>query len=287
MMYVFHRSYVRMTIPSRLSCSPRSTNASTACAIFRLYSLGVDLHRSLVIHFNLRVIADGADHLVTACDDLVPVFQTAQYFYVRCACDTGLHLTEHGRLSSIHHEHTLDLFFARLLRCRTKFHRLHIGALRLGFQIALLTDGQGLNRDRQHIAPRSGGYFSRARQPGPHFVGRIIESHHHLEILSFLARYRALRSRETRRSHDGRVADLDHVAFEGSVRNGVDRDIGHLVQLDVYDIGLIHFHFGGDQRHVGDGHDHRARQIGQAWNHGLTHAHWQVGHYAVKRRVRI
>src|SRR5437879_2159774 len=287
MMYVFHRSYVRMTIPSRLSCSPRSTNASTACAILRLYSLSVDLHWSLVIHLHLRVIADGADHLVTSRDDLVPVFQTAQYLDVRCAGDARLHLAEYSALSTIHYEYALDLFFARLLRRRVEFHGLHISTFRLDFQIAFLPDGQGLNGNGEHIAPSSGCYFRRTRQPGPHFFGRIIERHHHLEILRFLAGYRALRSRETGRPDDGRVADLDHVALECAVRNGIDSDIGHLIQLHVNDVGLIHFHFGGDQRHVGYGHDHRARQIGQARNHGLTHAHRQIGHHTVERRVRI
>ena len=122
-------------------------------------------------------------------------------------------------------------------------------------------------------------------RPGPDLVGRIVHGDHDFEILGFLAGNGALRGRHAGGAQDGGIADLGHVAFESLVGNGVDGDVRRLAQLDVDDIGFIHLHFGGDQRHIGDGHDDAALGILNAGHHGFAHAHGQVGHHAIERRV--
>ena len=67
----------------------------------------------------------------------------------------------------------------------------------------------------------------------------------------------------------------------------VDGDVGRLVELDVDDIGLIHLDFGGDQRHVGDGHDEACGRVLNARHHGFADAHRQIGHHAVERADRV
>src|ERR1019366_3434313 len=81
---------------------------------------------------------------------------------------------------------------------------------------------------------------------------------------------------------DGRVADLGHVTLERLVGNGVDGDVGNLIELHVDDICLIHFDFRGDQRHVGDGHHEARGGTLYAGHHGFADAHGQVGDHAIQ-----
>ena len=66
--------------------------------------------------------------------------------------------------------------------------------------------------------------------------------------------------------------------------DGVDGDLGRLVEFHVDDIGLIHLHLGGDQGHVRNRHDQRACLILKTGNHGLAGPHRQVRHHAFNRR---
>ena len=60
-----------------------------------------------------------------------------------------------------------------------------------------------------------------------------------------------------------------------------------LVQAHVHDVGLVHFHFGRDHRHVRDGHDGAGRRVLHARHHGLAGANRQIGHDAVDGRSDV
>src|SRR5215831_11477639 len=149
MTYVFQMSYVRMTMPSRLSCSPRWSASFSATAAMDLRSRFLSLLRrgGLVVDLHLRVVLDGADHLIGAGDDLVAVLQAAEDFDIGCAGNAGFHLTELRFLSG-NHEHALNLFLLRLFsgRIGLDLSRSAFRAGGFGFEVAPLPDGQRLNR---------------------------------------------------------------------------------------------------------------------------------------------
>src|SRR5579862_4724174 len=106
MTYVLRRSQVRMIIPSRFSAAPRSTLSRTAaCAIFLI---GDDDRRRPVIDLDARPVADGANHLVTAGDDLLVFVEAAQNLDIGRSRNPGIHLAEF-RAPVADHEHALQL----------------------------------------------------------------------------------------------------------------------------------------------------------------------------------
>src|SRR5262245_38153732 len=131
MTYVFHRSNVRMTIPSRLSCSPRAISSlSATAATMRILPLNLQLSvfefqpktvsrqsrrlilrllpRTLIIHLYLGFVADGADDLVASGYDLVIFLQSAGDLDVGGSGDAGLHLAKRD-FASGNDKHALDL----------------------------------------------------------------------------------------------------------------------------------------------------------------------------------
>src|SRR5260370_14925341 len=113
MMYVFQRSYVRMTMPSRFSCSPRLTASVSACAIYCSCHLPFNLRRS-VAHFNPGLVSQRTDHFEATRHDLVAIVQSAQNLDVGRSGHAGLHPADH-RLLSAYHEHPLTLFLEPLV----------------------------------------------------------------------------------------------------------------------------------------------------------------------------
>src|SRR5579862_1536202 len=141
-----------MTMPSRFSCSPRSSSSLSATAAMLAFH-----HWILIIHLHLRLIANRADHLVTAGDDLVAIPQAAGHFDIGGAGDTGLDFSEYG-LAARNDEYSLELFLERLLSCRIGA-RGGLGAAVLGLhvQVAALPDGERLDGNREHVLPRGRG----------------------------------------------------------------------------------------------------------------------------------
>ena len=88
-------------------------------------------------------------------------------------------------------------------------------------------------------------------------------------------------------AEDGGVADFDDVAFEGATGHGVDGDVGDLIEFNVDDVGFVHFDFGGDDGHVGDGHDERRRGILNAGDDGFADADGEVSDDAVDGGDRL
>ena len=74
------------------------------------------------------------------------------------------------------------------------------------------------------------------------------------------------------------------MALEDFAGKGVDGDVGGLADLDVDDVGFVHLDFGGDDAHVGEGHQRGAFGVLDADDHGLAFANGHVGDDAVKGR---
>src|SRR5260370_9629391 len=175
---------MRITIPSRFNCSPRVAASLTACAIPfpPVCSLSFRFRRG-IIYFDLGLVAQRADYLEAAGDDLVAFIQTTQDLDIDCAGDPGLHFPK-NRFLDVDDEYSLNLFLESLgLVGRRRRRALGIG---IGLQVALLPYGQSLNGRSKHVPPGGGGTFGRTGEAGPDLVGWIVERDHHLEILGLL-----------------------------------------------------------------------------------------------------
>ena len=72
------------------------------------------------------------------------------------------------------------------------------------------------------------------------------------------------------------------MAFEDFAGEGIDGDVGGLAERTVDDVGLVDLDFGGDDRHVGEGHQGGALGILDADDDGFAFAHGLVGDDAVE-----
>src|SRR5581483_11246157 len=86
-------------------------------------------------------------------------------------------------------------------------------------------------------------------------------------------------------ANHGVVAYLADVSVENLARDSVNGDLGRLVHLHVDDVGFIHLHLGGDDRHVGQRHQGGAGRILDADHDGFAFAHREIGDDAVEGRV--
>src|SRR3982075_57291 len=96
-------------MPSRFNCSPRLTASLTACAI-PLLPLSFRPHRSRGLHFDSRLIAQGADYFEAPGDDPVAVVQPAHNLDIGGAGNPGLHFSKHGLIAG-DDKHSLNLLF--------------------------------------------------------------------------------------------------------------------------------------------------------------------------------
>src|SRR5581483_11036301 len=274
-------SYVRITIPAWRSSSPRPDSCSVSVAIwFACAGLGHNVR--FVIYLDSGVVAHVANHLVTAGDDLIALLHAVENLDVGGAGDSGIHLAK-LRAVALDHEDALNLLLRRLL-VRGIARGLNGGGRRLLFQIAFGPNGERLNRNRQDVLARRGGDLRRARKTWPDVLGRIVQRDHNLEILGLLAGRGALRSGNTGGAHDRRITNFDHPTLERLIRNRVDGYVSGLPELHIDDVRLVHLHLGGDDRHIGDGHDRAAQRVLDTRHHRLAHAYREVRHHAVNGR---
>ncbi len=146
--------------------------------------------------------------------------------------------------------------------------------------------GQRLDGQRKHVRLLRGGDLRRGREAGPQFLGGLIERDDDLEVLCLFSAGGRLRSGNAGGAQQRLIADQGHVSLEDLAGHGVDGDIGRLADLDVDDVGLVHLDFGGNDAHIGDGHQSGAFGVLNADDDGLAFADRQVGHDAVKGRDR-
>ena len=112
-----------------------------------------------------------------------------------------------------------------------------------------LSHGDRRNRYCRHALARRRRDIGRAGEPGPDVGHLLVEHDDHLEV----GRLRPDRAR--RRRLNRAVADFSDVTFEGLVGQRVDRDLGLLAELHVWDarfvdldLRLNHGHFGQRQQ---------------------------------------
>src|SRR5580658_6854558 len=247
----------RSTVPAAASTKPPApVSGQRLYANFRDFTLAFICgghHRSLIIHLDFGIRPQCPNHFVAAGDYLVAILEAGEYFNVSSAGDASVHFLENGLLA-LDHKDSLHLFFSGLDSRGIGIHRKGRARL-LHFQVALLPNRQRLNGDRQGTRTRRRGDLGSAGKAGPYQVLRNVKSDHDLEIFGFLARRGALRGGESRGANNSRVADFNHIALERSVRDGVNGHLRGLIQLHVDNIGFVHLYFGGDDGHVGNGHD--------------------------------
>ena len=124
-----------------------------------------------------------------------------------------------------------------------------------------------------------------AERPGRSDVGWIVHRHHDFEIAGFLGIGRRLRGgRLPGGAQNGQLAHLAHVALENLAGERVDGDFGGLALADVGDVGLIHFHFRGDDAHVRNRHQETAFGVLNSGYDVFAHAHSDVTDNAINRR---
>ncbi len=80
------------------------------------------------------------------------------------------------------------------------------------------------------------------------------------------------------------IAHQGDVAFEVAAGQRVDGDVGRLADLDVDDVGFVDLDFGGDDAHVGEGHQGGALGVLNADDDRFAFADGQVGDDAVEGR---
>ena len=120
-------------------------------------------------------------------------------------------------------------------------------------------------------------------EAGPQLVGGLVEGDDDLEVLGLFGAGGGLRGGDAGGAQQRLIADQGDVALEDLAGKGVDGDVGGLADLDVDDVGLVHLDLGGDDAHVGEGHQGRAFGVLNADDDGLAFADRHVGHDAVKR----
>src|ERR1039457_4860274 len=86
---------------------PAITNTPWTSSLRAFSSAGVSLVAAIAPAPVLGFVAQGADHLVAAGNDLVAVFEAGEDFDVGRAGDAGFHFAECG-LAAGDHEHALD-----------------------------------------------------------------------------------------------------------------------------------------------------------------------------------
>ncbi len=127
-----------------------------------------------------------------------------------------------------------------------------------------------------------GGDFGRGGETGTEIVRGLVQSDDDLEVFGFFRSGGALRGGEAGGAEEGLIADLGDVAFEDPAGQGIDGDVGGLVQGDVDDVGLVDFDLGGDDGHVGEGHDGGSAGVLDADDDGLAFADGDVGDEAIE-----
>src|SRR6185369_919195 len=156
-----------MTMPSLLSCAPRSAGdtGATACAMVCVYQITLRfcLDRGLIIYLDLAVISESANHLITSGDDFVAILKAAQYFDISSARNAGFYLMELG-FFPVDKKDALDLFLTGFLcdGIERRIALLILFPFLFRFQIALLANRESLDGNSYGLLASGGDHLSRA-----------------------------------------------------------------------------------------------------------------------------
>ena len=145
-----------------------------------------------------------------------------------------------------------------------------------------IAHGERLNRNRDDVVLLRGGDLRRAGEAGAQLVRRLIESDDHFEVFGFFNAAGGLAGGDAGRAQESLVANFGDTAFEDFAGQSVDGDIRYLAIGHVNDVGLVDFDLGGDDRHVGEGHEGRAFGVLDALDDHLALADGLVGDDAVE-----
>ena len=220
-------------------------------------------------------------------DDLISSLESVQHLEVLLARDADFHRQVDG-LSVADRKDTLRLlprvsgwWLVGRAQRRFEIRSAATAVRRLANHLALvvvehLAHRQRLNRHCHDVLPLRRRNFRGARESRTDVGHRFLERDDHLER-GGLSLSRVLR----RAGLDRAVADLRHTSLERSIGNGVDRDLGFLLERDARDLCLVHFDFCFDHRHVGDRQQDRSRVVHRSDDGGLSLFDAAAGHQTV------
>ena len=124
--------------------------------------------------------------------------------------------------------------------------------------------------------------FRGGGKAGAQLVVGLIESDDDFEVLGFLDAAGGLAGGDAGGAQEGLVADLGDVAFEDFAGQSIDGDVGFLAVLDVDDVGFVDLDLGGDDGHVGEGHQGGALGVLDALDDHFALADGLIGDDAVE-----
>jgi hypothetical protein len=220
-----------------------------------------------------------------ASDDLVACFDAAEDFDVGGPCDAGGDGDEACAEAAVVVGDEVDTLDQLVL-----FSRGGVGRGGGGFAVVLeefiLGDGialdQGLDGNGEGVGLVRGGDLGGAGEAGTEIDFGGVEGDDDLEVLGLFGAGGGLRGGDAGGAEEGLIADLGDLTGEGLVGEGVDGDLGGLAEGDVDDVGLVDFDLGGDDGHVGEGHQGGTLSVLDAEDDCLTLANGDVGDEAVE-----
>ena len=237
-----------------------------------------------VVSFDFGSTFEFAKNFVTASDELITFLESSQDLDVRRTGDSG------GDGREVYFEFAVvggdEIDALNELRLgRRLYGRAGGGFAVVGGEIFLSGDvalDEGLDGDDERVGLVCGGDFGGGREAGTQ-VGRcFVEGNYDFEVFGFFGASCALGGGEASGAEEGLVADFGDVAFEDAAGKCVDGDIRGLAHTDVDDVGFVDFDLGGDDGHIGEGHDGGAASVLDADDDGFTLADRDVGDEAVK-----
>ncbi len=141
---------------------------------------------------------------------------------------------------------------------------------------------QRLNGDGEGVRLVRGGDLGGAGEAGTEIDLDGVEGDDDLEVLGLFGAGGGLRGGDAGGAQQRLIADFGDLAGEGLAGEGVDGDVGRLAEGDVDDVGLVDLDFGGDDGHVGEGHQGGALGVLDAEDDGLALADGDVGDEAIE-----
>ena len=210
-----------------------------------------------VVDLYARSRLQGAQNLVAAGDDLVAFLQPAQHFDVGGTGDAGFDRNELGFLAcGLQRRPGFLLSFlfwthpSAALQPARNLSSLCVG-LQIRFAAGRSAPGSGWRAAFLRVAVVILAVVDR---PGRKSSGGSCKVTTTLKSLaSWLAEIRCEVATPVERTMALLPISVT-TAVKGLLGNGVDRDFGGLAELHVDDVGLVHLHFGGNDRHVGKRH---------------------------------
>src|SRR6266851_1864190 len=199
--------------------APSYSRATLALIVLGLLRRGI-------VHYYRGVWPQCAQGFVASCDDFVLFLESLGYFNVCDTADACFHRHKEG-FAFADNENALDLLFLGIGAWgRGRSSQSHApvrfaGLLRSLFQVFARAHSKSLDRYGQDTLAFGGADLGGCGKARPQTVRRIVERHHHLEVLSLLSARGRLGCRQTGAAQNRLRSDFGNVTLERLARHGV------------------------------------------------------------------